>query len=146
MENSTKSNAPWILGIIAFVLSIPNILCATLCAAATTVGAAIAASPDPFTTTTDADAQAATEAAAATATVASGLLWTVIVASILCFIFSFFGKSKNSHVTGILTIIGGAYIFIQALIGLGSWIWGTAAGILYLIGGIYSILNKKRLA
>ena len=28
-----KSNAPWILGIFAFAASIPNILCATVCAA-----------------------------------------------------------------------------------------------------------------
>ena len=141
MEFSIESNAPWTFGVIAFVLSIPNIICATLCAAVATAGAAIDASMDPFATTASAEAQ--TEAAA---TAAAGLLWTVILASILCFVFSFFGKSKKSHITGILSVAGGAYIFIMALIGLGSWLWGTAAGILYIIGGIYSIRNKKRIA
>ena len=74
-----------------------------------------------------------------------GLLTAVIISSILCFVFSFFGKSKISHIAGAIVILGAILILGTAIIGFGSWIWGIAAGILYLIGGIFSIINKKRL-
>ena len=74
-----KSNAPWILGIIAFVMSIPNVLCATLCAAT------VAAVESETTTATD-----------ATDTGISMLI-AIVLSSILCFIFSFMGKGKISE-------------------------------------------------
>lgn len=135
-----KSNAPWILGIIAFVLSIPNILCATLCAAVVATGtavteAAVVSSGTPVETPD-------TESTAASM---GWLLTAVIISSILCFIFSFFGKSKISHIAGAIVILGAILILGTAIIGFGSWIWGIAAGVLYLLGGIFSIINKKRL-
>ena len=75
---------------------------------------------------------------------AAGLLWAVLLVSILCFIFSFMGKSKNSAVTGILLILGGLFILINGLVGFGSMLWGTATGALYLASGIVSIVNQKR--
>ena len=33
-EQKTKSNAPWILGIVGFGLSIPQVVCSILCATA----------------------------------------------------------------------------------------------------------------
>lgn len=112
-----KSNAPWILGIIAFVTSLPNLLCAFLCAGAT--------------------------AAVSGGSTAAAFLVVVLV-SIVCFILSFMGKSKISVVTGILLILGGLFILLSGLLGLGSMLWGTVTGILYFAAGIVSILNQKR--
>lgn len=112
-----KSNAPWILGIIAFVTSLPNLLCAFLCAGAT--------------------------AAVSGGSTAAAFLVVVLV-SIVCFILSFMGKSKISVVTGILLILGGLFILLSGLLGLGSILWGTVTGILYFAAGIVSILNQKR--
>lgn len=125
-----KSNAPWILGIIAFVTSLPNLLCAFLCAGATTAVAAAAAEEEG----------AVEEAASA----AAGYFWLVVLVSIVCFILSFMGKSKSSVVTGILLILGALFILVNGFIGLGSMLWGTVTGILYLVAGIVSILNQKR--
>ena len=128
-----KSNAPWILGIIAFVTSLPNLLCAFLCAGATTAVAAA-------TATAGEEAAAAEEAAFA----AAGYFWLVVLVSIVCFILSFMGKTKGSVVTGILLILGALFILVNGFIGLGSMLWGTVTGILYLVAGIVSILNQKR--
>lgn len=125
-----KSNAPWILGIIAFVTSLPNLFCAFLCAGATTAVAAAAAEEEG----------AVEEAASA----AAGYFWLVVLVSIVCFILSFMGKSKSSVVTGILLILGALFILVNGFIGLGSMLWGTVTGILYLVAGIVSILNQKR--
>ena len=125
-----KSNAPWILGIIAFVTSLPNLLCAFLCAGATTAVAAAAAEEEG----------AVEEAASA----AAGYFWLVVLVSIVCFILSFMGKSKSSVVTGILLILGALFILVNGFIGFGSMLWGTVTGILYLVAGIVSILNQKR--
>lgn len=123
----SKSNAPWILGIIAFVTSLPNLLCAFLCAGATTAVAAV-------------EEGAVEEAASA----AAGYFWLVVLVSIVCFILSFMGKSKSSVVTGILLILGALFILVNGFIGFGSMLWGTVTGILYLVAGIVSILNQKR--
>ena len=95
-----KSNAPWILGIIAFCTSIPNILCATVCAA---VGAGISAAAATHNATTQAEVESAVNNAGESM---AGALVLFIVINILCFIFSFFGKSKISVITGILLILG----------------------------------------
>ncbi len=112
-----KSNAPWILGIIAFVTSLPNLLSAFLCAGVT---------------------------AAASGGLTAVAFLVVVLVSIVCFILSFMGKSKFSVVTGILLILGGLFILLDGLFGLGSMLWGTVTGILYFAAGIVSILNKKR--
>ncbi len=126
-----KSNAPWILGIIAFCTSIPNILCATLCAAAAT---GVSSAFDETTGNTE-----------TTDSVIGGFLLFILI-SVLCFILSFFGKSKISVITGILLILGAIFILTNAFIGFGSMLWGTVSAILYLIGGIFSIINNKRIA
>ncbi len=127
-----KSNAPWILGIVGFVASIPNILCATICAAAVA--------------TYSEDSYYPGQTLSSTSQTMGWLLLLIIVASIACFVLSFFGKSKQSVITGIVMIAGSVFILINGFVGLGSFIWGSVAGVCYLIGGIFSILNSKRIA
>ena len=130
-----KSNVPWILGIIAFCMSIPNFLCATVCAAVANEAinqnklenGIIPNSEQPDDRVT-------------------GLLVAVLLVSIFAFILSFFGKSKISVITGILLILMALFIMINGWVGLGSIFWGTITGILYVISGIFSIINKKRKA
>ena len=119
-----KSNAPWILGIIAVCTSLPNVLCAAMCAGV--VAAATGA-------TSEADAERA-----------AGRIAVLMVVSAACFILSFFGKSKISVITGILMLAGGLYIVATAFLGYGNWIWGLVSGVLYAIGGGISISNRKR--
>ena len=54
------------------------------------------------------------------------------------------GKSKNSVVTGVLLILGALFILINGFVGLGSMLWGTATGALYLASGIVSITNRNK--
>lgn len=121
-----KSDAPWILGIIGFATAIPNILCATICAAAV-AGVAEAAGEDAATTGHS---------------IAGALLFIVLI-NVLCFVLSFFGKSKQSHVTGILMIIGGLIIVINGFIGLASVLWSLVSGVLFLLSGCFSVKNHK---
>lgn len=123
-----KSNAPWILGIIGFCTSIPNVLCAMLCAGLVA-----------GVTETNA---AANGQKADTSGIAVHLL-AIVVVSVLCFILSFFGKSKKSVITGILMLLGGLFIAVTAFIGFGNWFWGLTSGVLYAIGGALSITNRK---
>lgn len=136
-----KSNAPWILGIIGFIFNIPNVLYATVCAAA---GAAVseAARQDAVRSGDAATANSAANSGEAFA----GMLLVFVIISLLCFILSFCGKSKISVVTGILLILGALFILINGFIGLGNMFLGIIVGICYLIGGIYSIVNKNRVA
>ena len=136
-----KSNAPWILGIIAFVASIPNILCATVCAAA------IAGLSETAKEEAAQSGDAATHAAASgTSEAMAGILAALVIISLICFVLSFFGKSKISVITGILMILGALFIVINSFVGPGNILWGSVAGICYLIAGCYSIINKKRIA
>ena len=135
-----KSNAPWILGLIAFSTSIPNILCATVCAA---VGARVSAVVAAQNATTYAEAESA---ANASNEAMAGALVVFVIISLDCFILSFLGKSKISGVTGILLVLGAVFILINGFVGLGSMVWGSVTGTLYLISGIFSIINKKRVA
>ena len=136
-----KSNAPWILGIIAFIASIPNILCATVCAA---VGAGMSqAAQEEAARNGDAAAHAA---ATNSGEAFAGMLLVFVIISLLCFILSFFGKSKISVITGILLILGAIFILVNGFVGLGNMLLGSIVGICYLIGGIFSIINKKRIA
>ena len=136
-----KSNAPWILGIIAFVASIPNILCATICAAAVSSFSKVAT--EDAAKQGDAAAQAAISG---TEDTMRGILVAIIIISLICFVLSFFGKSKISVITGILLILGALFIVINSFVGPGNILWGSVAGICYLIAGCYSIINKKRIA
>ena len=129
-----KSNAAWICGLIGFITSLPNTLCALLCAGAATAVAG-------FTEENPAAANAAMEDAAKGAT---GLLIAVLAVSVICFILSFMGKSKNSLITGILLILGALFILINAFVGFGNMVWGGATGALYLVSGIVSVVNRKR--
>ena len=129
-----KSNAAWICGLIGFITSLPNSLCALLCAGAATAAAG-------FTEENPAAANAAMEDAAKGAT---GLLIAVLAVSVICFILSFMGKSKNSLITGILLILGALFILVNAFVGFGNMVWGGATGALYLVSGIVSVVNRKR--
>ena len=125
----TKSNAPWILGIVGFGLSIPQAICSILCAgvAAGAVQAANGATGE--------------EVANAGATGAFFMLPAIL--AFTCFILSFFGKSKISTATGVLLIILGivdAYVCFVTL----AWL-GIAAAICYACAGISSICNSKKL-
>ena len=152
MENSSvtvaidvvkkKSNAAWICGLIGFITSLPNSLCALICAGATTAAAGISAGLSAEGT--DFDRAAADAAANEAASGASALLWIVLAISIICFILSFLGKSKISIITGILLILGGLFILVNGFVGYGSMLWGTATGALYLTSGIISITNHKK--
>ena len=137
-----KSNAAWICGLIGFITSIPNSLCALLCAGAATaasgISAGLNAEGNEFNET------AANVAAEEAARGVSGLLWIVLIISIACFILSFMGKSKNSVITGVLLILGALFILINGFVGLGSMLWGTATGALYLASGIVSITNRNK--
>ena len=135
-----KSNAPWILGIIAFVASIPNILCATVCAAAVSGFSEIARQEAEKSGDTTTQAKAAVTSGAL-----QGLLVTLVIISLVCFVLSFFGKSKISVITGILMILGALFIVLNSFVGPGNILWGCVAGICYLIAGCYSIINKKRI-
>ena len=137
-----KSNAAWICGLIGFITSLPNSLCAVLCAATVTGAAGLNAGLS--SENADFDQAAANAAATDAASGASGLLWAVLGISILCFILSFMGKTKISVITGILLILGSIFILVNGFIGFGSMLWGTATGALYLVSGIVSIINHKR--
>ena len=137
-----KSNAAWICGLIGFITSIPNILCAFLCvgvkAAAAGVSAGLSADGSNF------DETAADAAFADAASGAAGFFWVIVLVSIVCFALSFLGKSKNSLITGVIVLLGGIFILINGFIGFGNMLWGTATGGLYIASGIVAILNKKR--
>lgn len=125
-----KSNVTLITGIIGFVLGIPNILCATICAAAAAVGAGV----DEYGNVSESDI----EAAAAGAGV---LLWIlVIIPTIVGFVTCFFGKSPKAKTTGIIMAICGALIAISGF--FISWL-GLAVGALYIFGGVSSIKNSS---
>ena len=137
-----KSNAAWICGLIGFITSLPNSLCALICAGTATAAAGLSAG-----LTADSNnfnAAAADAAAEDAAKGATGLLIAVLLVSIICFILSFMGKSKNSVVTGVLLILGAIFILVNGFVGFGSMLWGSATGILYLVSGIVSIINRKR--
>ena len=135
-----KSNAPWILGIIAVMASIPNILCATVCAAA------IAGLSETAKEEAAKQGDTATQAAAAgTSDAMAEILAALVIVSLICFVLSFFGKTRLSVVTGLLMIIGALFIVLNSFVGPGNILWGCVAGICYLIAGCYSIINKKRI-
>ena len=139
MENSNitvnalqhKSNVPWILGLIAFCMSIPNFLCATVCAAVANEAINQNKIENGIVPNSEQPDDRVT-----------GLLVAVLLVSIFAFILSFFGKSKISVITGILLILMALFILVNGFVGFGSMFWGTITGILYIISGTFSIINK----
>ncbi|MBE6355561.1 MAG: hypothetical protein E7058_00430 [Lentisphaerae bacterium] len=142
-EQKKKSNAAWICGLVGFITSLPNTLCALICAGATAAVAEEAAKMEAVEKgATDLEAVKAAEAAAAGGV--AGYFWFIVLVSILCFALSFMGKGKHSLITGIVVLLGGIFILINGFVGFGSMLWGTATGGLYIASGIVAILNKKR--
>lgn len=127
-EQKKKSNAPWILGIIGLFLTILHFACAFLCSAGLAV-----------TEVVSKDEQAGDKMMEA----GMGVTYLVIGIMALCFVLSFFGKSKSSCITGTLMILGG--IVAGAMSCLFFSVPGLAAGFVYLFGGISSINNYKRI-
>lgn len=120
-EQRTKSNAPWILGIVGLGLSIPQVICSILCASA----AADIAEPGG-------------DAAAV------GLVFILpAIYTFVCFILSFFGMSKISTVTGVLLILLGTLDAWACAINYS--VLGIAAAICFACAGISSICNTKKI-
>lgn len=145
----TKSSTPVITGAVGFMLGVPSVLCATICAgacaaaaaASDAVVAAAATAADP-SLANDPDVAAASTAAAATAGALSLPLLAFIVSWILGFILCFFGKSNHSKLTGLLTILCGVAMGIPMAITFN--IFGLSAAILYVISGGSAIANASK--
>lgn len=132
-EQKTKSNAPWILGIVGFGLSIPQVICSILCAGAA-AGIAGAGS----------EATGASSSEAAANAGAAGLVFMLpVIYTFACFILSFFGKSKISTVTGVLLILLGLLDAYACVINFSML--GIAAAICFACAGISSICNTKKI-
>lgn len=126
-EQKIKSNAPWILGIIGIFLTITHYACAIACSAALAGLGDVAG-----------DAEGGMEAAntsLAFGTIAAGIM-------VVCFILSFFGKSKVSTVTGVLLILGGLVSAGMSIPHFSAA--GLAAGIIYMCSGISSCCNANK--
>ena len=132
-ETRTKSNAPWILGLVGFGLSIPQIICSILCAGAAAGLAGASAEA----------AGASTAEQAANAGAAGFIFMLPVICTFACFILSFFGKSKLSTVTGVLLILLGLLNVYACVVNLSAF--GIAASICFACAGISSICNTKKL-
>lgn len=122
----TKSNAPWILGLVGFCLSIPQVCCSILCAAASA----------------DVAANSVTQDSANAAAGIGAYAMLPVITTIVCFILGFFGKSKISTVTGVLMILAGLADIAACVMNFSAL--GIAAGICFFCGGISSICNTKK--
>ena len=129
-EQKTKSNAPWILGIVGLVLTVVHTACAIICSAAISAGDTV------FNDASDAEAQATFDNGMNVAAIGVGIM-------AICFVLSFFGKSKASGLTGFFLVIGG---IAAAGISVAHFsAGGIAAGIVYMCSGISSICNRKKI-
>lgn len=125
-EQRVKSNAPWILGIVGFGLSIPQVICSILCASAA--------------------ASVAAEGGATASDAAAAGVWFMmpVICTVACFVLSFFGKSKVSTITGVILVVLG---IIDAYACVVNWsVLGIAAAICFACAGISSICNAKKVA
>lgn len=122
-QGGGKSNTPWICGLLGFLLSVPNAICTFVCAAAVGVAAA----------------EAGEEAVGAVAFFA--ILGTALI-PLVCFILSFFGKTRASIVTGILIVLSAIGMFILNIMTF-SFL-GLVIASLFLVSGISSICNYSR--
>lgn len=129
-EQKVKSNAPWILGIIGVFLTIAHTACAVLCTAAISAG-------------DQALGGASQEAAQDTFNKGMNVASIGIGIMVLCFILSFFGKSKASTFTGLLLILGGLAAAGVSIAHFSAA--GIAAGIVYFCAGISSICNRNKI-
>lgn len=118
MSRRGTSGAPLILGIIGGVVSIPNLLCASVCASAI--------------------AGATTNSSSAAGT---GLLFG-IVPIVTGIVAGCMGKS-NPTVSGILFIISAVCSFITLTFTAFSSLFAWAALILFIIGAIIAFTQKK---
>ncbi len=153
MSEQTKSNAPWILGIVGIVFTIIHMACAVLCTAAVGATKAVsgaidvdlsgidrAADPEAYQAALD----AASKAAVNTMDNSITIMWVGIILLAICFILSFFGKSKFSKITGIIMVVGSIIATIVCCMHFS--LMGLIAGILYLVAGCISITNFKKAA
>lgn len=132
-EQKTKSNAPWILGLVGFGLSLPQVICSILCAGAA-AGIAGASSEAAGADTAEQMANAG----------AAGLIFMLpVICTFICFILSFFGKSKISTVTGVLLILLGLFDVYACVVNFSAL--GIAAAVCFFCAGISSICNTKKL-
>lgn len=112
-----KTGAPMVLGTIAFILSLPGILCATICSAAVS-GVSEGRSS------------------------LSGLVWVLVVVAIVNLIASFKCKGRNSKGAGILIIcLSVPFMILGVLLG-GPF--NFVPSVLYFISGAYCISNASR--
>ncbi|MBE6381175.1 MAG: hypothetical protein E7047_09640 [Lentisphaerae bacterium] len=127
----TKTNAPWILGIVGFACSIPHALCFLICAAAVSTAEFMA---------TDGD----TAAAQSTADAGAAMFYLGLLVSLVCFIALFFGKKDGQLpvIAGVITILGAAFLLICSVMSFS--LFGLASAVCYAIGGIFCIVNSKR--
>ena len=124
-QMKTKSNAPWILGLVGFGLSLPQVICSILCA-----GAAASVATE-------------TSGEAAAGATAAGLVFMLpVICTFTCFILSFLGKSKISTVTGVLLILLGLFDVYACAVNI-SYL-GIAAAVCFFCSGISSICNTKK--
>jgi len=101
MRGLDKRNAPRTLGVVGTCLSIPQICCSMICASAYSEVAR-----DPMQTPD----QAAT---------ASGLgVWSMlpVITTAICFVLSFFGKSKACRGVGIVLILAAVANFVFCIL------------------------------
>ena len=111
-----KTAAPIVLSLIGVILSIPGMICASMCAA---IVADVSKGKHGM-----------------------GLVYATVFPVIANFILSFFCKSKSSKVTGLIMVLLSIALLVPEVI-LFS-ILGIAAGILFLVAGAISIANANR--
>lgn len=129
-EQKTKSNAPWILGIVGLILTAVHTACAVICSAA------ISAGDEVFAGASKTAAQDTFNTGMNVAAVGIGIM-------AVCFVLSFFGKSKASGFTGFLLVIGGIAAAGVSIAHFSAG--GIAAGIVYMCAGISSICNRNKI-
>lgn len=133
-EVKGKSNAPWILGLVGFGLSIPQVICSILC-----TGISMAASDMASEMARTSDASKMADGVAAS----GGFIFMLpVFCTFICFILSFFGKTSKSMTTGVLLIILGLADIGACIVNF-SFL-GIAAGICFFCSGISSVCNAKK--
>lgn len=138
----TKSNAPWILGLVGFCLSIPQVCCSILCATAAANVASAAADAAATTAELSADTTAAVQSAANDAVGIGITAMLPVVTTVICFVLGFFGKSKVSKTTGIVMILVALADVAACVVNFS--ILGIAAGVCFFSSGISSICNANK--
>lgn len=127
-EQMVKSNAPWILGLVGFIVSIPHVICSILCGLLCETGV-------DFALAGAGDGEGAGGGV--------GIMgWLPVVCVFGSFILSFFGKSDSSKGTGLLVILLGAVYFLFGVMGLSLFAMGAA--VCFVCAGAFSIVNAQR--